>query len=172
MPTTAHLILVDATLELLDAAIDNPTRLGALLDAAVADDWAGFPEALPRLRELQAQNPTVGWGTILFVLDEPRTLVGMGGYKGPPSREGTVEIGYAIAPHFRRSGLATAAARALVERAFNDARVHAVTAETLAESNGSTKVLERAQFVRVGERMDDAHGLIWQWQLQRANRSL
>jgi len=168
MTNSARLLLVNATLELLDAAVEDATRLGELLGASLADDWAGFPQVLPRLRELHAENPHTSWGTVLFLLATPRTLVGMGGYKGEPSLEGLVEIGYAVAPAFRGRGLATEAARALVARAFADPRVQAVTAHTLAEKNPSTGVLEKAGFRRVGEQHDPDVGALWRWQLDRA----
>jgi ribosomal-protein-alanine N-acetyltransferase len=106
----SDLILVSASFELIDAAIADEPRLERLLGATVADGWAGFPEALPALRDSYARNPPGHpWGTLLFLLDDPRTLVGLGGYKGGPSDEGAVEIGYAIAPAFRGRGLATVA---------------------------------------------------------------
>src|SRR2546423_334815 len=117
-PMTADgLNLVSASFELLDAAIEDPPKLGRLLAATVADGWAGFPESLPGLRNSCARNPGGHvWGTFLFVLDDPRTLVGLGGYKGGPSNEGMVELGYAIAPAFRGRGLATAAVQRMVAR--------------------------------------------------------
>ena len=44
--------LVDATLALVDAAIEGDARLGTLLGAAVAEGWPVFPEALAALREI------------------------------------------------------------------------------------------------------------------------
>jgi RimJ/RimL family protein N-acetyltransferase len=141
------ILLVDATLELLDAAIEDEARLGELLGATVAEGWADFPEVLPRLRDALRQGGIAhGWGTILFVLQEPRTLVGFGGYKGAPSEEGVVEIGYAVAPGFRRRGIAGEVVRLLVARAFAEPRVRAVIAQTLAESNPSTRVLQKRDF--------------------------
>ena len=47
-----------------------------------------------------------------------RELVGNGGFKGPPSASGVVEIGYSILPAFQRRGFATEAARCLMAAAF------------------------------------------------------
>jgi [ribosomal protein S5]-alanine N-acetyltransferase len=164
-----RLVLKNATLELLDAAIADAAQLARLLDAEVAEGWAGFPEALPRLRDILAADPAASeWGTVLFLLESPRTLVGMGGYKGPPSDQGRVEIGYAIAPSQQRRGLATAAARALVTRAFADARVHAVTAQTLGQPNASTRVLERLGFRRSDETVHPEVAPLWTFSVERA----
>ena len=54
-------------------------------------------------------------------VDEPRTLVGLGGFKGPP-RDGVLEIGYAVAPDWEGRGIATAATRELLREAFTVVR--------------------------------------------------
>jgi ribosomal-protein-alanine N-acetyltransferase len=169
--TDPRLVFVDATLALLDAAIAGTFRLGPLLGAAVAEGWEGFPEALPSLRSAYARaaaGPNVGhdWGAVLFVLESPRTLVGLGGFKGVP-RDGIVEIGYAIAPAFQGRGLATAAAAHLLCRAFASALVDAVDAHTLPHLNPSTRVLEKLNFRRMGEIVDPDDGPIWHWRRER-----
>jgi ribosomal-protein-alanine N-acetyltransferase len=165
---SGRLELVDATRDLIDAAIEGDGRLGALLGAAVAEGWPVFPDALPALRAMIEERPQPdGWGTVLFLLREPPTLVGMGGYKGPPSAGGTVEIGYAIAPAFRRRGLAGEAARRMVERAWEDPRVIAVEAHTLAEESASVRLLVGIGFVRVAEVTDPEEGRLWRWRLPR-----
>lgn len=165
-----ELSLVDATLGLIDAAIEDQVRLAALLDARVAEDWEGFPEALPSLREsaLLRDPADAGpyWGTVLFLVSPPRTLIGMGGYYGPPSPEGVVEIGYAVAPEFQGAGWATRAATLLVERAALSPAVDAVDAHTLAETNASTGVLTKLGFQRIGEDDDPDVGAVWHWRLQ------
>src|SRR5687768_13552186 len=134
--TTTGLNLVSASLELLDAAVEDAAELGRLLAATVAEGWAGFPESLPGLRNACARNPgRHAWGTFFFVLDDPRTLVGLGGYKGAPSNEGIVEIGYAIAPAFQGRGLATAAVQQMIARGFEDPQVMLIDAHTLAHAN-------------------------------------
>ena len=172
MTTDRQLTLVNGTFELLDAAIEDNARLERLLGATVADGWAGFPESLPGLRSsYRPGTPGSVWGTVLFVLDQPPTLVGLGGYKGGPSTEGVVEIGYAIAPAFRGRGLATSAVRQLIQRAFADPAIHAVDAHTLAHPNPSTRVLEKVGLQRIGEHEDPEDGAIWHWRLRRPEKS-
>jgi [ribosomal protein S5]-alanine N-acetyltransferase len=162
---SSGLLLVNATLATLDAAIDDPPALSALLAAELAEGWVGFPEALPRLRRALALRPDSEWATVFFVLEEPRVLVGMGGYKDEPTAEGVVEIGYAIAPAYRGRGLATQAARALVERAFADREVAAVDAHTLGFPSASTRVLEKIGFERIAEASSSEHGPLWHWRI-------
>jgi len=164
----SRLLLVGMTYELLDAAMNDQRRLGGLLSASISEGWEGFPDALPFLKSsYEAGGGERPWGALCFVLAEPKTLVGMGGYKSDPSPEGVVEVGYAIAPAFRGQGLATEATRAMVNRAFADPRVQAVDAQTLAHETPSTRVLEKVGFRKIGERIDPEDGAIWHWRLER-----
>jgi RimJ/RimL family protein N-acetyltransferase len=96
------------------------------------------------------------------VLDGPPTVVGWGGFKGPPV-DGVVELGYSIAPAFRRRGIAGEAVRQMLREAFSAGDVRAVIAHTLAQPGPSTKVLEKTGFVHDGEVMDPKDGLLWRW---------
>lgn len=163
-----RLKLVDGNLELLTAAVAGAAALEALLGVSVADGWAGFPEALPVLCAGYSKQPEAHeWGSLFFVEPEARMLVGLGGFKGAPSPEGVVEIGYAIAPAFRGQGLATDAVAQMVRRAFEDAAVRAVDAHTLGQANPSTRVLEKSGFRKFGEVSDPDEGVIWHWRLER-----
>ena len=164
----SRLKLVDGTLELLSAALEGRGALERLLGVSVAEGWEGFPEALPVLRAAYEGNPEGHpWGSSFFIELEVHTLVGFGGFKGPPSPDGVVEVGYAIAPAFRGRGLATDAVIQLVQRAFADAAVRAVDAYTLGHDNPSTGVLQKTGFRRIAELIDPDEGAIWQWRLDR-----
>jgi RimJ/RimL family protein N-acetyltransferase len=165
---TPRIELVDATYELIEAAIADPSRLGQLLDAAVAEGWSRFPEALPVLLRSYVERPAPRpWGTLLFVLREPGTLIGLGGFKGAPAPAGSVEIGYEIAPAFRRQGLASEAACLMIARAFADPSVGAVEARTRAQVDASSRLLAKLGFHRVEELIDPTDGTIWRWRLDR-----
>jgi len=166
--TPPRLKLVDGNLELLTAALADGGTLEALLGVSVEEGWAGFPEALPVLCEAYTKHPNGhAWGSLFFVEPRQRKLVGFGGFKGPPSSEAVVEIGYAIAPAFQGQGLATDAVAQMVQRAFEDAIVHAVDAHTLGQVNPSTRVLEKSGFQKIGEADDPDEGVIWHWRRQR-----
>jgi len=159
--------LVTCDLALLDAAIDNRPALGRALGCEVAEDWDVFPQALRRTRDAVAVDPeSARWGTRFFVLAKPRTLVGWGGFKGPP-RDGVVELGYAVAPSWEGRGVATAAVRELVRDAWAVPDVHAVLAHTLAQAGASGRVLEKAGFAYEGEVCDEQVGTAWRFRLER-----
>jgi [ribosomal protein S5]-alanine N-acetyltransferase len=161
------LALVTPDVALLDAAIRGPGALGRALGCEVAENWDMFPAALPRARAELARDPaSARWGTRLFVLRDPRTVVGFGGFKGPP-QAGAVELGYAIAPDWQGRGLATAAVRELLSDAFGAPDVQRVTARTLAEPGPSVRVLEKNGFANDGEVGDREVGTAWHFHLER-----
>jgi RimJ/RimL family protein N-acetyltransferase len=159
---------VPSDLPLLDAAVADDAQLARALDSAVAEGWAVFPEAVRHFRDTIAAEPAGAlWGPRLFVVDAPRTLVGWGGFKGPPDEGGAVEIGYSIAPAWEGRGMATAAVGLLLREAWAQPGVRRVRAHTLPERNGSVRVLEKSGFQRDGESLDGDVGVVWRFCLDR-----
>ena len=158
--------LVVASRDHLDAYEAGPEALGRMLDAEVTDGWVLYPEWLRKA--LGAVDPSEGdeWGTHLFLLADPRTLVGWGGFKGEP-RDGVVEIGYEVAASVQGRGIATAAAAAMIAKA-EAAGVQSVTAHTLREHNASCRVLEKNGFRLVDEEAVDGDRQAWLWRLELA----
>ena len=92
-------------------------------------------------------------------------LMGTCGFPGPPDADGVAEIAYGIAPAYQGRGYATEAARALIEFATNDPRVRMIRAHTLAETNASTRVLQKCGLIKVGETVDPENNLpVWRWE--------
>lgn len=150
-----------ARLDWLEALAEGDHVFTKRFGIAVEAGWAGFPEALPAIVEVVRQQPEDPWGTQLF-FDDDGTLVGLGGYYGPPVN-GMVEVGYAVAPSRQGRGIATAAVEILVGRAA-EAGVPLVVAHTLAEVNPSTGVLGKAGFVRTSAHNDPDLGEVWRWE--------
>ena len=74
-----------------------------------------------------------------------------------------MEIGYEIAPEFRRQGYGTSATQALVQKATASGQVDRVIAHTLASDERSAGVLRAAGFIE-GERFthpDDGELVRW-----------
>lgn len=90
----------------------------------------------------------------------------MGRLKGPPD-DGTVELGYEIAPAHRERGLATAAVRAMLAEALADPRVDAVRAHTTAGPGPSVRVLDKAGFTWERHVADADAGPLWRFRLER-----
>jgi len=171
MIETARLQLVPCDLPHFDAIVNDERQLESLLQVKLADEWIGFPAAheamQPSYEHLKSHPEILGWWTYLFVHKPDRTLIGLGGFKGLVNDEGMVELGYEIAPGYRRRGLAMEAARGMIEFAFTHPEIKRVDAHTLPEKNASTGVLEKVgmQFVESVE--DPQDGEVWRWSISR-----
>ncbi|MEM9972131.1 MAG: GNAT family N-acetyltransferase [Pseudomonadota bacterium] len=91
-------------------------------------------------------------------------VVGLCGFKGLPTPEGSVEIGYGVASEHRGRGYATEAVRLLIAEA-RKLQVQVIIAETEASNLPSERVLERNQFRAVGRR-DIAGETYRDWELR------
>jgi [ribosomal protein S5]-alanine N-acetyltransferase len=152
-----------ATPEHLRLLLDDVPGFERAYDLRVAPGYMEFDGAIASCLAALEDGMPARWWTHLFVHTADRALIGAGGYTGPPT-DGTVEIGYSIAPAYRGRGLATAAAAELIARA-HAAGVRTVVAHTLAEANPSTGVLTGLGFTRAAE-LDSEDGPIWRWELQ------
>jgi ribosomal-protein-alanine N-acetyltransferase len=123
------------------------------------------PVWLTRLRKTSTADP---WVHGFAVVDlESNSVIGSIGFKGPPDRDGVVEIAYGIAPAYQGKGYATEGAAAGVAFAFSNSGVHLIRAHTLPTRNASTRVLSKNGFERVGEVVDPEDGLVWRWERSR-----
>lgn len=154
---TERLDLLPATPILTRAALGPPDLLSTAIDAVVPATWppqyldaAALEFTLARL----AQGPEqAGWWMYFIVLREGekgRTLVGTGGYVGPPSEDGVVEIGYGIVADHQRRGYASEAVRGMVRRAFEFPAVTTIVAHTLPDLAPSIGVLNKCGFLLTG----------------------
>jgi RimJ/RimL family protein N-acetyltransferase len=78
--------------------------------------------------------------------------VGDAGFHGPPGEDGEVEIGYALVPAARGTGLAAEATELLVGWARRQPGVRTVTARVEPANEPSRRLLERLGFTPDGER--------------------
>ena len=151
---TERLDLIPTTLAHLDAELESPAALSLLLGARLPASWPPGEYDRPAMeffRSRLAEDPAAaGWYGWYAVHRAHSIVVGAAGYHGPPGSDGTVEVGYSIAPEFRAQAYATEMVRALVEHAWSVPRVGRVIAHIQPGNLGSVKVLERAGFSRAG----------------------
>ncbi len=151
-----------ATLEWMEALAEGDDVFTARFGIAVVSGWARFPESIPQVVEAVRGGDPGPWGTHLF-FDGDGSLVGFGGWKGPP-QDGAAELGYAVASQRESKGIATAAVGELLDRA-RLAGLRVAIAHTVAALSASTTVLERCGFVQVGESTHPEVGVVWRWEL-------
>ncbi|QEL14511.1 GNAT family N-acetyltransferase [Limnoglobus roseus] len=114
-----------------------------------------------------AANPWLHGFIVLH--QESQLIIGGCGFKGPPDKDGVVEIGYGITPAFEGKGHATASARLLIAFAAKHPEVRTVMAHTLPTESASTRVLTKCGFTKVGEEIDPDDGLVWRWELAHSS---
>jgi len=167
---TKNLRLISCDIEILKAAIEGNEILARRINATIQDNWTEFgvdalKYSLDKLKKSEKEND---WWTYFAIHIEENKLIGSGGYKGKPTAEGKVELGYEIAPEYRNRGLATEMAEGLIDNALRDKSVKTIIAHTLGLENPSTKVLKKCGFQKVEEINDPDDGLIWKWEITKA----
>lgn len=140
----------------LDAAraLDPPYDI---TDATFADDdhVLGL-----RLAQVTADPTEEPWLYRVAVLRGTREVVGRAGFHAPPDADGTVEIGYSVAPAHRRQGFATEMARALLAWAGEHGARHCL-ASVRPDNAASLATIGPLGFVKVDEQVDEIDGLEW-----------
>jgi RimJ/RimL family protein N-acetyltransferase len=153
--STNRLELIATTLDHICAEMEAPERLESLLNAQVEPSWPPGEydrdaQEFFRDRLKEGGVAVIGWYNWYAVkrgsVDHPSVLVGAGGYFGPPSEEGEVEIGFSVMPAWQGLGYATEMAELLIENAFTDIRVKKIIAHTTLVNSASCKVLEKCGF--------------------------
>jgi RimJ/RimL family protein N-acetyltransferase len=178
MPTlrTPRLLLIPATPATLAAELVSAAALGESLGVGVSASWP------PELYDADAVRWTLnafedgrcapGWCLYYFAecadaAGETR-LIGVGGFRGEPTEDGVVEVGYGVVPESRRRGYAREAVDGLVGWAFDDSRVSRVIAHTLRHLAPSIGVLTSAGFTYVGPHADAGEPDAVQYELGRS----
>jgi ribosomal-protein-alanine N-acetyltransferase len=159
MIATSRLDLVAPTPDTVRAALDGAPALAASLGVEVPPTWPPDyldADALEFVLGRLVDHPAEADWWLYFVIlrsreGNGRSVIGSAGYKGPPTADGIVEIGYGIVSDQRRKGYATEAALGLVAHAFGLPQVRAVIAHTLPELTPSIGVLGKCGFRFVGE---------------------
>lgn len=124
----------------------------------------GPPEMLQMLANV-AETVRAQWSPASWLIVEEGVLVGLCCVTRPPVA-GVIDIGYGIAKDRHGRGLASRAIKDIVEWASAHPTVAGISAETGVNNIASQRVLERAGFLRTGERVDDEDGALFCWYRQ------
>jgi RimJ/RimL family protein N-acetyltransferase len=112
-----------------------------------------------RLDDIAADPRAADWIARAAIAEPGGTVVGHGGFHGPPDADGVVEVAYTVAPEHRLRGYARAMLTELLRRADADPGVTAVRASIRPDNVGSKKVIAGFGFRKTGEQWDAVDGL-------------
>jgi ribosomal-protein-alanine N-acetyltransferase len=156
---TPRLTLIAASRALLTAELDKPHYLPVLLGSALPADWSSAAFATDTLRYHLAQLTEggrsaagwYGWYALRKATEAmPRTLVGAGGFLGPPDAAGTAEITFAVAAEWRGHGLATELVAGLVQQAADTGLVRELLAHAAPDQPAALQALVSNGFEPAG----------------------
>ncbi|WP_223178703.1 GNAT family N-acetyltransferase [Streptomyces boluensis] len=111
-----------------------------------------------RLAQMAADPERARWMVRQAVVGDGGLAVGHAGFHGPPDEAGMVEVGYSVAPEFRRRGYARATLVELLCRAAAEPTVTTVRAAISPGNAASLATVSGFGFVEVGEQWDDEDG--------------
>jgi ribosomal-protein-alanine N-acetyltransferase len=151
LPSTALTALVDGDLPAASASA------GVTLTEYFVTDQA---RRLWRRRvdQVAADPDSAQWIARAVVAEPDGVVIGHAGFHGPPDAAGMVEIGYSVAPDFRRQGYARAILAKLLHRAADEPAVTTVRATIRPDNAASLATISGFGFVKVGEQWDKQDG--------------
>lgn len=154
---TKRLELVSGTLEHARAEKHNRKKLPQLLNAKFPYNWPpplNDDESTNYFLKYAEENPHAGGFTFWYIIlhkFNTRAVIGNIGFKGMPTENGTVEVGYSIMETHQKKGYAPEALAALIKWAFIQPKVKSIIAETFPDLIPSQRVLEKNGFQSIGE---------------------
>jgi ribosomal-protein-alanine N-acetyltransferase len=153
--TTNRLRLVAGTRLIAAAEIEDRVEFAGLLGALVPGTWPpdNLRDVLGYFYGLYEEHPKwegwLTWYAIRIGNDHP-VLCGSIGFKGPPDKQGMVEIGFSVLSDFQGQGLATEMVAGIVQWAKQQPQVKRVEAETNIDNKAAIRVLEKNSFMCIG----------------------
>lgn len=176
---TERLLLVSTPLHILSTRIecddfeaDVPLQAGSdgddrgqVLRVHFPPEWPGEAVVLfPGWKEALKTDPSFEmWGGTM-IDRSGRVAVGQMTLRPLLGDPGVVELGYGVNPTCWGRGYATEAARALVQWALEEPRIHRIASACLEDNIASIRVLEKVGFTRTGEEMDDeGRFILWEY---------
>ena len=153
---TPRLILITITPETVRSEQANDKRLAELIGCTIPANWPHVhwePHVFDFLLAQFEHHPEqIGWNRYIVFRHshDSLTLIGtLGAFTKVAPNE--VEIGYSVLPQFEGRGLATEAAKALVEYLRTDERIASIIAHTFPSIPGSIRVMEKCGMIYDGE---------------------
>lgn len=149
---TQRLLIVPMTFEFVSKILDDDITVYKEFGIKPIDEWPNIDirEIMPILKDKLSSKPIPdGFEAWLFVDKSDNSIVGDGGFKGPPDENGVIDIGYGIIESRRRQGFAYEAVTALIKWGFSHNNVKAITADCLKNNTASINLLKKLGMVEI-----------------------
>lgn len=146
---TEHLILYPLTSTLINQLLNNQVTDYSTTQWLTEDNRTLITWMKDELYSFLP--PKIGFTSWLFIEKSTNQVIGDGGFKGNPNKQGEVEIGYEIIKTKRQKGYATEAINALIDWAITQSEVKCITAKCHFENTPSQNLLQKLQFSQVDE---------------------
>ena len=165
MIETEHLILKPLTYEQLEKYVKVDFSLESELNLtknprSVSSE---LKNALIETIIPNVANPTKNYlfNTLWTIIcKSEKTMVGDLCFQGEPKKNGEIEIGYGTYKKFQNKGYMTEAVCGLIHWAKKQSNINSIYAETLKENEASFTILEKNNFIKIGETKT-----LFKWQL-------
>jgi RimJ/RimL family protein N-acetyltransferase len=154
---TPRLNLITVTPETIRSEQAGDKRLGELIGCVIPPNWPithWEPHVFDfLLRQFEQHPDQIGWCRYVAFPhpDGSRTLIGTLGGFTKADAPSEAEIGYSILAQFEGRGLATEAAKTIIELLRNDERITSIIAHTFPSIIGSIRVMEKCGLTFDGE---------------------
>ncbi|HPB31752.1 MAG TPA: GNAT family N-acetyltransferase [Candidatus Sumerlaeota bacterium] len=158
---TPNLLLLACEADAARALVESRILARKVIGYRLMEGWPGAEllERLPGYVSSVERDPSLlGWGVWLVIHERTRLVIGDTGFTSPPEPDGTVRITFNMHEEFRGKGLATEAARALLNWAFSWDGIRAVSARCSMNNEPARRVLEKIGMSPVGSSEDE---ILW-----------
>ncbi|MBC1375398.1 GNAT family N-acetyltransferase [Listeria sp. FSL L7-0091] len=164
---TNRLILINYTLEMIQATINGTEALEKASGYQVSPDWPGidFFFYLPYVLEnVKKDKRMIKW-TRLVVLKKENKIIGEIGGQGNPNETGEIEIGYSIAPDYQNKGYMSEALIGMIAWLEEQHEIKRIFARCYEQNEASIQVLKHNHFVHIVEKdTEERQGRVMMWE--------
>lgn len=146
---TARLTMLPFTINICEESLSNSVAAIVSMGIYPGKGWPDPEtlETLPRIIiNLNKVSQPSGFESWMIINSNNNLLIGDIGFKGIPGVDGEIDLGYGVIASERKKGFAHEAAAAILEWAFNQKKVKAITASCLIDNLGSRKILSSLNF--------------------------
>ena len=140
---TKRLKLIPCSRNMLKGLINNTFFKTTGMKISKGWPLEEIQDALPLfLAWVETGYTPMGWGMWLMILEYENIIIGGAGFLGPADESCAVEIGYSIAPEFRRQDYTLEACEGLIQWAFSK-EIKTIKAKCEKSNLASINLLEK-----------------------------